>query len=328
MSERKVLLVGLGQIAVGYDMDLEETEFCYTHARAFTQHKDFILAGGVDIDEKKRKRFTDKYSVASYENIDNALEEEKPNIVVICTPTKEHASTLKVVANFKSVEAIVCEKPISFSIEEAEKMVEECKNNNVKLYINYMRRSESAVKQIKSRIERGEIRKPIKAMIWYSKGFFHNGSHFMDLLKYWLGPVVKSKLIAAEINDYEKLDYDVDAYVEFQKGKGVFMSCWESAYSHYTVELICQNGRLRYEQGGHKITWEGISEDKQIKGYKRISSEIEHIESTMKRYQYWVTSNLAEELANDVGSNNILCTGEDAIETLYDMHKIIRGKES
>ena len=144
---------------------------------------------------------------------------------------KRAASTLKVVAKCKSVEAIICEKPISFSIEEAEKMLRECKKNNIKLYINYMRRSESAVKEIKSRIRRGEIKKPIKAIIWYSKGFYHNGSHFMDLLKYWLGPVVKSKLIALANNDSEALDYDVDAYVEFQNGKAVFMSCWESAYS-------------------------------------------------------------------------------------------------
>ena len=48
----------------------------------------------------------------------------------------------------------------------------------------------------------------------------------------------------------------------------------------------------------------------------------------MKRYQYWVTSNLAEELVNDGGSNKILCTGEDAVDTLYDIYKIIEGKES
>ena len=29
-------------------------------------------------------------------------------------------------------------------------------------------------------------------MVWYSKGLAHNGSHFINLLTYWLGPIKES----------------------------------------------------------------------------------------------------------------------------------------
>ena len=111
-------------------------------------------------------------------------------------------------------------------------------------------------------------------------------------------------------------------HIEFQHGSAVIMACWESAYSHYTIEILCKSGRLRYEQGGHKVIWQGISEDKQLKNYRRIDENYQLLQTNMRKYQYEVTCDLAQEVGTSNG-NNILCTGEEATSTLYDIHRII-----
>ena len=49
-----VLIVGLGQIGMGYDLHHDVNNQIYTHARAFSQHPDFYLIGAVDSEKKKK----------------------------------------------------------------------------------------------------------------------------------------------------------------------------------------------------------------------------------------------------------------------------------
>ena len=55
-----VLIIGLEQIGMGYDFDLDHGEYVYSHEAAFSQHKDFNIIGGVDVDIKIGKLFTEK----------------------------------------------------------------------------------------------------------------------------------------------------------------------------------------------------------------------------------------------------------------------------
>ena len=41
------LVLGLGKIGMGYDLGLDPNVYALTHARAFQQHPDFQLAGGL-----------------------------------------------------------------------------------------------------------------------------------------------------------------------------------------------------------------------------------------------------------------------------------------
>ena len=44
--EYSVVIVGLGAIGMGYDLDL--TNVIYTHAKAFRAHSDFYLVADID----------------------------------------------------------------------------------------------------------------------------------------------------------------------------------------------------------------------------------------------------------------------------------------
>jgi predicted dehydrogenase len=314
-----VLIIGLGNIGCGYDLNLD-SRFVYSHARAFDQHTKFNVVGGVDLDENKRAIFNKVYNCQIYKNIEDALHVLKPDVVVISVSTEHHGKVLKEVLNKLQPKAILCEKPISYDLDEAEYIVEECIKNNISLYVNYIRRSEPGAIEIKKRIDSGAMGNSFKGVVWYSKGFFHNGSHFFNLLEYWLG-ATQSSLVLNHGRYWNETDPEPDVQVEFEHGKVVFLSAWEEAFSHYSIELVSKNGRLSYVQGGKIIEWQATIKDPTLNNYTVLSESVEKIHSEMDRYQWHVASQLAKAMD---GQQSNLCIGIDALKTLKNMHKVLK----
>lgn len=318
----KCLLIGLGQIGMGYDLGHDSEKAVYTHARAFSLHSSFDLVGAVDPVPAKREHFEENFVCPAYPTIASALQSQSPSVVVIATPTAQHNSTLKEVLSKSSPKIILCEKPLAFDLEDAREMVDVCESAGVKLFVNYMRRAEPGAIEIKTRIESGQIEAPIKGVVWYSKGFLHNGSHFFNLLEFWLGPFVKATILDAG-RLWGNYDPEPDFQVDFERGRVIFIAAWEEAFSHYTVELLSPSGRLRYEEGGESIAWQSTHADPNIAGYKILQKKPEKINNDMARYQWHVTNQLAMALAN---GQHTLSTGKQSFMTLEAMHKIINQR--
>jgi predicted dehydrogenase len=312
--------VGLGQIGMGYDLAVDSTDRVYSHARAFRSHDAFRLLSGVDSDGARRKTFEDSYGAPAYSDVESALTKPPvPDVVVIGVPTIAHGSVLRRVLEAASPRAVLCEKPLSYDIEEARFMVAECARRGVALYVNYMRRSDPAAIEIGERIADGRIASPMKGFAWYSKGFLHNGSHFFNLLEYWLGPMRDFDVI--EIGRrWQETDPEPDVRIEFAKGTVVFVAAKEEEFSHYSIELVAANGRLRYDRGGEAVEWQPAVADANFPGYVSLSPEVEPIPSGMDRYQWHVADELASALS---GGESRICTGAEALTTLESMHKII-----
>ena len=86
----KCLIIGLGQIGMGYDLGLDISNYVLSHARGFYLHPNFDLVGGVDSDVRKCNRFKEVYNLPAYSDITEALEALSPNIIVIATPSDSH----------------------------------------------------------------------------------------------------------------------------------------------------------------------------------------------------------------------------------------------
>ena len=318
-----VLIVGLGQIGMGYDLHHDVSSQIYTHANAFSQHPDFHLVGAVDPEKKKRDMFELTYHCPSYSDLDVALSEHKPHLVIIAVPTQYHFTILNQVLEKSEPRAVLCEKPLSYNLDKANSMVELCYEKNVSLYVNYMRRSDPAVIEIKRRLDTNEIVTPIKGIAWYSKGFQHNGSHFFNLLEFWLGPF-KSAEVLNSGRLWENLDPEPDVRLVFSRGIVVMLAAWEEKFSHYGIELLGKNGRLRYEKGGKVIEWQGLQDDRDFDGYTTLNEKPDIINSGVERYQWHVADQLA--LAFN-GTNHHLCSGVEALTTLKNMQTIIEKRE-
>lgn len=297
---------------MGYDLKLDSDKYVLTHARAFQRHPAYRLVGGVDPAQDRRDVFEAIYGIPSFENIESALSVLQPEIVAIATPTEMHGAAVRAVLQVGRPRAILCEKPLSFDIVEARGIADSCTQQGCQLFANYMRRSERGVVEVKRRIEEGLIGSPIKGVVWYSKGLFNNGSHFLNLLEYWLGDVTGFTIVEPG-RLWNGLDPEPDLALSFQRGTVIFLAAKEENFSHYTVELLASNGRLRYEQGGERIIWQRAVRDAALEAYTILDPVEESIATDFSRVQWHVADQLAVCLH---GRQAQICSGTEALQTL------------
>lgn len=314
-----VIIIGLGQIGMGYDLHLDPALHVYSHARSFSQHPEFHLMAAVDPDGHSRNIFIQTYQTPAYSNLDAALSQHQPDVVVIATPTQFHSEILyEILENIRPM-VILCEKPLSYVLDDARKMVQKCRDKGVLLYVNYMRRSDPGAIKVKGMFDSGMIQTPVKGVSWYSKGLIHNGSHFFNLLEFWLGSMKSSDLIERG-RKWGEDDYEPDVRVKFERGTVIFLAAWEENFSHYAVELLSPSGRIRYEQEGSMIQWQHIEDNSVFKGYRGLSLQLDEISSGMSFSQLNVVEQLAKVLN---GKEANICSGKEALETLSSIQTII-----
>lgn len=319
-----VLLIGLGQVGMGYDLEINDRHVAFTHARAFATHPAFHLAGGVDPRGDRREAFTRHYGAPAYADMRQALHDLNPQVVVIATPTESHADAVAQVFAHAPRTAVLMEKPLAYDAQQAAAMVRLAREHDGALSVNYLRRAAPAAHEIRQRVASGAIAGPIKGVAWYSKGLLHNGSHIVNLLEFWLGPISGFAVIGKG-RDIGSSDCEPDVQIDFAAGSVVLMAAREENYSLHEIDLIAANGRLSYRQGGSDIVWRPAVPDAQIAGYKILSGTSETIPNDTNKAQWYVADKLAAALD---GSETDLCSGEQALETLNWLIRIRDAKIS
>lgn len=319
---KSVLLIGLGNVAVGYDLADPASAKVLSHARAFAIHPAFSLAGGVDPDSGCRERFNAVYMLPSYSDIATAMRDLMPDVVVVATPTHLHIDTVEAVFAAGRPRALLCEKPLAYQVEQAREIVAACSSNDCELYLNFFRRAEPGVAEIRARLADGRIGKPVKGVVWYSKGLFNSGVHFLDLLQHLLGEVKLARVLAPGRLWMDK-DPEPDVEVTFAAGRVIFLAARAEDFFHNAIELIAPNGRLSYELGGARIVWQGIEDDLRFPSYIRLGERCETLPADFDRIQWHVAEQLAATLD---GRRAHLCTGAEAL-SIQEILNIIMEKK-
>lgn len=313
------IIIGLGQIGMDYDFDVIGELAIYTHAHAISVHPAFRLVGAVDVSPEQRARFEHRYEAPTFDGVEKALRQLQPDVVVIATPSESHSAILKRVLYTFCPKLILCEKPLAYRLDEARKMVAMCEKACVDLFVNYIRRTDPGVVEIKRRIDSGEISSPVKANVWYSKGILNNGSHFLNLLELWLGNITSATIINPG-RLWDNHDPEPDVEVQFDLGTVVFRAAWEECFSHYCIELLSRSGRLRYDKGGEAIEWQSSYADPNFNGYRILAEQRETIANGMEIYQWHVYDQISSYME---GKATTLCSGCQALKTLEALDSMI-----
>ena len=156
-----------------------------------------------------------------YSDADELLKDPGVNAIYIATPPDSHAAyALKAAALGKPV---YVEKPMARSFQECTDMVKACDEAGVPLFVAYYRRCLPYFLKVKSLIEEGaigdirfvdiRIRKPVQPDIVGASGqednwrvlpeiagagyFYDLGSHQLDLMDFFFGPIAAASGVAA-----------------------------------------------------------------------------------------------------------------------------------
>ena len=314
----KVLIIGLGNIGMDYDLYHNPSKYILSHARAFDVHEQYEIVAGVDSNRQQCELFSSHYGYEAFTNLDEALINIKPDIIVIATPTELHYSIINKLLKQVDPKAILCEKPISYNIDEAQKIVAKCKSQDCALFVNYMRRSDIGVAEIVKRFQDNRIKGPIKGIVYYSKGMYNSASHFVNLLQLLFGKVKEVQLHSSG-RLWDGLDPEPDFEIIFESAKIQFLALNAENFFHNSMELIASNGRLRYEQGGQYILWDRINGSNTFSNYITLAEHSDSLVSDFLRIQYHVVEQMAKNL---VGQSSNICSGDEALSTLKVMAKI------
>ena len=141
--------------------------------------------------QKKRDIFSNIYKKPAFKNIENPIALLKPSLVVLSTPTNSHLECVKILSKYRFIKTLICEKPLSNNKNEAKKIVEICKKNKIKLFVNYFRISDPSTQVLKKNL----LKKNIFGYLYYSRGYFNNCSHFFNLFENIFGNFKEGKII-------------------------------------------------------------------------------------------------------------------------------------
>jgi len=175
---KSALLIGCGDIGANYDFD---SDGVLTHAKALSKLKWIKNIDVFDTNISQVKKISKKYNFKALNSFE-AINFQNYYMVCISTPTNTHYDYLKFCLNSK-VPLIICEKPISNSILELDKILNLYKSNKSRIIVNYFRRFSTNYLKVVSEIE--NIEESLKKVtIKYNKGFLNNCGHAFDIIEF------------------------------------------------------------------------------------------------------------------------------------------------
>lgn len=258
----KVGIVGCGSIAK-------------THVWALSQLENVQITGFADIELQKAKKLSEEYSCGknfhsnAYNSLESMIENEKLDVVHICTPHYLHVP--QIIQVVKAGIAAFSEKPPAISMEEFEYLEKICENlrGRAKIGFCFQNRYNKTVALAQKIIKNGEIGELIGARAfvtwrrdedyyktdWKGKKSTEGGGvlinqaiHTLDLLLQFMG---KPEKVEASVHNHHlkgkiEVEDTVEAWLSFAEGK---CACFYASNGYVSdapvfLELECRNGTV------------------------------------------------------------------------------------
>ncbi|GHO99321.1 dehydrogenase [Reticulibacter mediterranei] len=266
MSEQKsikVALIGAG----GWGLQ---------HARIFSARPDIDFCAIVGRTEEKTRRRAEEFRVRAYQDIDQMLAKEQPDLVSLCLPNQGHfQATLRVIeAGFP----LLVEKPLVFDLREADTLLNEAAKRSLFFAINFNHRYARPVQLAHQAIESGRVG-DLTFATWRFGGegssdhphanLIETQCHGFDMLEWLCGPIDS---VMAQMTDKTGSGYrTLVLALHFASGAvGSLVGSYDTSYAYSDTHLVEVNGssgrvliedtvrRYSFQQAGNETgeTWQ------------------------------------------------------------------------
>lgn len=203
------------------------------------------------------------------------------DVVSICSPTPFHLADVRSVLALRP-RVIFCEKPLASNPVDAEAIVAECERAGVPLIVNYNRRWDPSVIQLKHELDTGAWGQVRSVSGVYTRGVSNNGSHMVDLLQLLLGPVRLTDVGMPIFDGFED-DPSVPVFLQAESGIPVLISCgYARDYSLFELQLMTEFGVIAMEDGGMAWRLRRAFESSQFRNYRSLDSGLERVTGNLR----------------------------------------------
>ena len=233
----RAALIGLGRIADTIDDETVGSGWLepFSHMGSYMDVPEVLVVGAADRFPEQRAAFGQRWGVPEeklYESYQEMLERERPDIVSICTHVAPRAEiTLDIVRMVREgrtgVKCIWVEKPMAVSLQEADSMVEACRDAGVVLMLNAMRASDVYYRRARSLIDEGALGRMLQITAHGSGPLAHMGVHWLGAMCVLAGGSERVSWLVGEAESDEKANSGGDlagnAYLAFEKRRPGFL---------------------------------------------------------------------------------------------------------
>ena len=313
----RTAVIGFGQIAARYaDDPLMAKYYPYaTHAQVLFNNPQFEWLAVVDPDENSRSEASTHWEVPYVAEDISHLGRLASDIdvAVIATPPQFRLDIIEKLPNLK---AVLVEKPLGCTLDEANLFLEYCEKRNILVQVNFWRRADQlfralATNELKERV--GTIQ-AVHAV--YGNGLLNNGSHLVDFIRMLLGevsfvaPLGEHSFIEGPI----KHDMNLGFLLGLESGVSVVAQPIQfSCYREVGIEIWGEKGHLSILNEGLTVTYRQSTQNRAMSETNEISfDDADYLESTVGDALFHMYENLALALKG----NKTLCSpGASALKT-------------
>lgn len=266
----KGLVIGCGKVGATFEMDSGLLKPA-SHAAALKANPRTELVGLVDPDQAQLARATDYYGAKGYKDAREAIVDLKPDIVTVSTPPGTHEEYVVMCVEL-GVPVVVCEKPVAETLEAAQRMIEKAKGSQTKVIVNHQRRFFGLYKEAREKIATGELGRIQQVSAYYSNGFFNNGTHALDAVRFLLSDDAAWAIgVENPLNTTAPFGTNIDALVGFSKGAVAAVQSFDNAhYSPHEIRIMGEKGALIIPHHGFVFEYVPVKEGVTFAGMKEL----------------------------------------------------------
>jgi predicted dehydrogenase len=233
------------------------------------------LTGVYDHEHQRAQAFAEQFGSRAFEDVATLLSEELDGVIV-CAENAYHRPLVERAA--PKVAAILCEKPIATTLEDAHAMIDSCQQHGARLQIAFPVRFAPPVQQLKAQLDAGVLGTVISVSAtnhgrmpggWFMQKSLAGGGavidhtvHVIDLLRWFWQTEVTS--VYAEVGECLLHDIDIDdaGLLSFTLANGVYGTLdtsWSRPANYPTwgdvkLELLGERGIIRVDAFRQHLT--------------------------------------------------------------------------
>ncbi len=240
-----------------------DREIIISHAACLALMENVEVAGYCDLVPELREKFKETWGrrwpeARPYEDYKKMLAEAELDILTIGTGDHRHAQ-LCVDGASAGVRAILVEKPLATSMEDANRMLKACEDNGIPLSVGHTRAWDPIYHKVRDMIRAGIIG-PLST-IYASQGgpramLFRNGTHILHAVVFFADAPPQQTWAKLEdgFDDWDQYKGDggkdpdkdpgVEGYIEFGNGVRAFFSSNKKTFPGSHLRLAGPKGQI------------------------------------------------------------------------------------
>jgi len=264
IKKYRVAIIGCGHIGFFFDYK-RKGKGALSHYKAFHDNKRFEVVGLAEHRQERRDILAKLCDVPIFYDHHELFKHIKPDVVVVATSNKTHEEVLRETLNHRP-KLVFAEKPLTLEPESAEDIIKQYEQAGVALQVNYTRRFVPIFQEVRNLLLKGRLGTLQVVNIFYSRGFLHNGSHFLDLMVWYWG-LPKEITVESEREGLHEGDPTLTVLFKYPQGLEVRLIGLEtSSMAVCEIDIWGSQGRIRLSNNQLCEIYE-VQKNKSISGF-------------------------------------------------------------